>query len=243
MTAAALLAELLECGLEPEVTADGKGIAVNAGLLTDAQRQAIRDHKEELIGAIMAAVPVTTAADLWACLCGSAKCEPGACTFMARRAFFQWRGAAPRDADDAAETLAQRDQGDDERRMCLECRHLRGTGPHRCGNPRAAGLLSGDLPRALVHTLQRCHGHKAADLPMGARVDDVPPAPERDAAPLPAVEARDASAWREQDRAYLTHHAGCTTCKCAGRGYGARCAEGAQLWSAYAAAAAAAGLQ
>ena len=52
MTAETILAELLECGIEPGLTPDGTGIAVPAGRLTDAQRAAILSHKPELIEAI-----------------------------------------------------------------------------------------------------------------------------------------------------------------------------------------------
>lgn len=194
MSAAALLAELQECGIAPEVTADGQGIAVTAGRLTDTQRQAIRAYKEELIEVIMHSVPT----------------------------------------DAPAVTLALRDGGDDERGMCLECRHLRGTGPYRCANFRAAGLHAPDLARAMAHTLQRCHGHAAAPLAMGAHFDAVPPTPENDsAAPQAVGVGKTPGAWRALDRAYLAHHATCQRCKCAGRGYGVRCGVGAQLWRDY----------
>ncbi|MCE1194229.1 MAG: hypothetical protein LWW96_18955 [Acidovorax sp.] len=56
MTVAAILAELIECGITPGLTPDGRGIEVPAGRLTDAQRTAIKAHKPELIASIQASV-------------------------------------------------------------------------------------------------------------------------------------------------------------------------------------------
>ena len=152
-------------------------------------------------------------------------------TLMARQALFCQRGAAPQDAERLADRLVNRDRDDDDRRLCLECRHLRGAGPYRCGNARAAGLHA-DLARGLVLTLQRCHGYEDARLPMGLIVDAAPPAPASEPAPAPAP-TPSGPTWRELDRAYLAHHQQCTACQCAGRGYGQRCAIGMQLWTAY----------
>ena len=52
MSADAILAELLDRGITPAVTADGTGIEVPAGRLSDAEKAAIRAHKPELIAAI-----------------------------------------------------------------------------------------------------------------------------------------------------------------------------------------------
>ena len=49
MNPQAILADLIECGIEPSVTPDGNGIAVPAGRLNPAQRAAILTHKRELI--------------------------------------------------------------------------------------------------------------------------------------------------------------------------------------------------
>lgn len=59
MTAEAILDELLSEGIEPCLTADGTGIEVPAGVLTDAQRAAIRQNKAELIACIQEAARVT----------------------------------------------------------------------------------------------------------------------------------------------------------------------------------------
>ena len=151
-------------------------------------------------------------------------------TLMARQALFMERGASPQDAERMADKLVSRDRGEDDRHICLECRHLRGDGPYRCGNARAAGLHT-DLARELVLTLQNCHGYDAARLPMGMTVDAAPPAPA--AAPPEPAPAPSGPTWRELDHAYLAHHLQCTACQCAGRGYGRRCNSGMELWAAY----------
>jgi len=60
MTAAAILAELLQCGIEPDLTLDETGIVVPAGKLTDAQRAAVLAHKPELIVRIRESARVTS---------------------------------------------------------------------------------------------------------------------------------------------------------------------------------------
>ena len=97
-------------------------------------------------------------------------------SLMARQDLFRQRGATPQDAERMADKLVARDRGEDDRHICLECRHLRGEGPYRCGNARAAGLHA-DLARDMVQTLQHCQGYDAARLPMGVTVDAAPPAP------------------------------------------------------------------
>jgi len=59
MTAETLLAELLECGIDPGLTPDGTGITVPANRLTDAQRAAILGHKPELIACIQESARIT----------------------------------------------------------------------------------------------------------------------------------------------------------------------------------------
>jgi len=169
--------------------------------------------------------------DCWAWPHSSAMNGQELDTLMARQALFCQRGAAPQDAERLADRLVNRDRDDDDRRLCLECRHLRGAGPYRCGNARAAGLHA-DLARDLVLILQRCHGYDAARLPVGVIVDAAPLTPASEPAPAPAP-TPSAPTWRELDRAYLAHHQQCSACQCAGRGYGQRCAIGMQLWTAY----------
>ena len=83
-------------------------------------------------------------------------------TLMARQALFCQRGASAQDAERLADRLVNRDRDDDDRRLCLECRHLQGATPWRCGNWFMAGVAvrSGDagLARDMVMLLQRCPG-------------------------------------------------------------------------------------
>ena len=171
----------------------------------------------------------TTDPDRWAWPHSSAKNVQELDTLMARQDLFCQRGVSAQDAERVADSLVIRDRSDDDRHICLECRHLRGVGSYRCGNARAAGLYA-DLARDLVWTLQRCHGYEDARLPMGVIVDATPQAPAPAPEPLPAPSD---PTWQELDRAYLRHHNQCTTCQCAGRGYGQRCDSGMELWTAY----------
>ena len=193
-------------------------------------------HIQKIDGAV--AHPETPAAnaaaidpDRWAWPHSSAMNGQELDTLMARQALFCQRGASAQDAERLADRLVNRDRDDDDRRLCLECRHLRGEGSYRCGNARAAGLHA-DLARGLVLTLQRCHGYEDARLPMGLIVDAAPPTPAHEPAPAPAP-TPSGPTWRELDRAYLAHHQQCSACQCAGRGYGERCATGFELWTAY----------
>ncbi|MBS0348290.1 MAG: hypothetical protein JSR69_17730 [Proteobacteria bacterium] len=60
MSAEAILADLIECGIEPSVTPDKTGIVVPAGRLTDDQRAAVLGHKPELIACILESARVTS---------------------------------------------------------------------------------------------------------------------------------------------------------------------------------------
>ena len=144
-------------------------------------------HIQKLDGAVAnpetpAANAPTTDPDRWAWPHSSAMNGQEIDTLMARQALFCQRGAAPQDAERLADSLVNRDRDDDDRRLCLECRHLHGAGPYRCGNARAAGVHA-DLARDLVLTLQRCHGHEDARLPMGVIVAAAPPALAHEPAP------------------------------------------------------------
>jgi hypothetical protein len=192
-------------------------------------------HIQKIDGAVAnpetpAANSPTTDPDRWAWPHSRAMNWQELDTLMARQDLFCQRGASAQDAERLADSLVIRDRSDDDRHICLECRHLRGAGSYRCGNARAAGLHA-DLARDLVLTLQRCHGYEDARLPMGVIVDAAPPAPA--AAPPEPAPAPPGPMWQELDRAYLAHHNQCTTCQCAGRGYGQRCDSGMELWMAY----------
>ena len=59
MNPQAILADLLECGIEPCVTPDGRGVAVPAGRLNPAQRAAILANKSELIAYLQESSRIT----------------------------------------------------------------------------------------------------------------------------------------------------------------------------------------
>jgi len=81
-------------------------------------------------------------------------------TFTARQARFIDMGLSLDDAERLADKLVQRDRDGDDRRVCLECVHLRHGG--RCGNWRAAGVainaMDARLPGDFTPMLQRCDG-------------------------------------------------------------------------------------
>jgi hypothetical protein len=85
-------------------------------------------------------------------------------TFTARLARFSTKGVTHADAESLADRLVQRDRDSDDRRLCLECRHLSGYGASswRCRNWQAAGVAirsrDTQLPADLVLQLQRCDG-------------------------------------------------------------------------------------
>lgn len=81
--------------------------------------------------------------------------------FVARRARLMRWGWPESEAERLAERLTLRDRGGDDRRLCVECRHLGGRADSlwRCASSRTAGVGS-DLPRTLVVQLQRCPGFK-----------------------------------------------------------------------------------
>lgn len=84
--------------------------------------------------------------------------------FTARLHRFTDKGLTRTDGEALADTLLIRDREADDRRSCLECRHLSGFGQTswRCGNWQAAGVAirprDTQLPADLVLQLQRCDG-------------------------------------------------------------------------------------
>jgi len=69
-----------------------------------------------------------------------------------RQARFERLGLPDHEAGRMADTLMLRDRDLDDRRVCLECQHLRGRpGAWRCHAP-------GGMPSPLVAQLQRCPG-------------------------------------------------------------------------------------
>ena len=84
--------------------------------------------------------------------------------FTARLHRFTDKGLTRTDGEALADKLVIRDREADDRRSCLECRHLSGYGhtSWRCGNWQAAGVAirprDTQLPADLVLQLQRCDG-------------------------------------------------------------------------------------
>ena len=82
-------------------------------------------------------------------------------TTTARLARFTDKGVSYDDADRLADTLVIRDRQGDDRRLCLECTYLQGTGRWRCSNWKQADVARDGLARDLVLMLQRCGGFAA----------------------------------------------------------------------------------
>ena len=88
-------------------------------------------------------------------------------TFEVRLHQFTQKGLARKDAEALADKLMFRDRDLDDRRVCLECKHLigHGAGSWRCGNWKDAGLAirsrDAQLPAVLAVQLQRCDGFNA----------------------------------------------------------------------------------
>jgi hypothetical protein len=86
--------------------------------------------------------------------------------FSQRTGRFAALGLTQADSEALADRLARRDRDLDDRRVCLECKHLYGRGRWRCSNSRQAGNVPVQLAMAtaadLVRVLQRCHGFAPA---------------------------------------------------------------------------------
>ena len=80
--------------------------------------------------------------------------------FTARLSRFADKGLSLDDGEALTDKLVIRDRKSDDRRCCLECRHLAGYGSAswRCSNCKAAGVGASRLPLVLVLMLQRCDG-------------------------------------------------------------------------------------
>lgn len=73
--------------------------------------------------------------------------------FIARVQRFTGRGVGLDQAESLADALVLRDREGDDRRLCIECRHL--TAARSCGRAHAAGLSQPELGD-LALLLQRC---------------------------------------------------------------------------------------
>lgn len=134
--------------------AEGGGIRVApSASLTDAHRQAIRDHRAELLS-LLATWP-DAESDRW-CWPHSEAMNGAELELYAKRVQQFTRCGISADAADAmADRLVIRDRDQDDRRACLECAAHR---PGRCGNYRAARLGANEVGREMAAMLQRCPG-------------------------------------------------------------------------------------
>ena len=149
MGAPDLLQHLREAGFTV-ASADGGGIRVApSASLTDAHRQAIRDHRAELLS-LLAPDP-----NRWCWPHSDAMNGAELEQFAKRAQQFTRRGMSDEAAEAMADRLVIRDREQDDRRTCLECTTYR---PGRCGNHRLAGLQAPDVGRDLATLLQRCPG-------------------------------------------------------------------------------------
>ena len=88
-------------------------------------------------------------------------------SFAVRLHKFADKGLARINAETLADRLVLRDRDEEDRRVCLECKHFTGHGPGscRCGNWQAAGVAvhprDTRLAADLVVQLQRCDGFAA----------------------------------------------------------------------------------
>ncbi len=175
MGAPDLLQHLRAAGFDVALTNDRRVSIAPARALTDAQREAIRAHRDDLVALLakretsasspIAATPVhpprlhalarakadETHRVAWG--------DDVIARFIARRDRLKRWGYA--DADDLAERLALRDQDADDRRLCIECRNCR---PGlRCSASQRSGF-GPDLGRDLATRLHRCPAFACLDI-------------------------------------------------------------------------------
>lgn len=134
------------------------GLAVQpASKLTDSHRHALRTHKADLVAALTDDASLNPDRFCWPHSIAMNTAEIG--TFTARVHQFIRYGLDSPEAEGLADRLVTRDRKHDDRRMCLECSHIRhAAGLWRCGQWRQAELSGPDVAGAVVTTLQRCAG-------------------------------------------------------------------------------------
>lgn len=170
MGAAQVLSHLQAAGFRLHADRDKLTVAP-ASLLSDGDRDIIKAHRSGLL-ALLTATPAgpnraevpwlqvdcrpyrltraegaTAHADAWD--------EAAIARFQARAGLIRRHGFDEQDADDLAERLHLRDVHADYRHLCLECRHYR---RGRCGNRRAAGLMTVEVARDVTTMFQHCPG-------------------------------------------------------------------------------------
>lgn len=112
--------------------------------------------------------PDTTDPDRWCWPNSTAMNTREIDIFKARLARFAIVGISNIEAERLADNLVTRDRDADDRRLCMECRHLSGRGARRCGNWQAAGISlkarEVELPADLLRQFQYCNGFASAIL-------------------------------------------------------------------------------
>lgn len=82
--------------------------------------------------------------------------------FIAREERFKVKGIKPEVAEATADKLVIRDREKDDRRLCLECKHLNGYTTLRCNNWKKAGICNSSegafISSDFAILLQRCYG-------------------------------------------------------------------------------------
>lgn len=143
------------------------GLAVQpASKLTDEHREAIRHHRDALVTALSTSKtnqkkPETFDPDRHSWPHTTAMNTAEIDTLNARVHLFTRHGLDQTQAEGVADGLVIRDRDGDDRRLCLECLHLRGGGRSwACNQWRAAGLAGAGVPDGWVKLPQRCDGFK-----------------------------------------------------------------------------------
>jgi hypothetical protein len=144
------------------------GLAVRpASKLTEAHRQALKDHKAAIVDLLDGPPTVSSEAD--ELLDADRHCWPLTTAmntveidvFTLRLHLFTLRGLDDTEAESLADGLVVRDREADDRGLCLECAHLRrDAGMWKCNQRQRAGQAVADVPGDLVKLLQRCDGFK-----------------------------------------------------------------------------------
>lgn len=154
-------------GLTVNATPDGGLKVAPASSLNNELRTLIRQFKPVLVRHLQQeaandAAPVSSF-DRWCWPNSPMWNQREIDTFLARQALFTDKGICLDDADNFGEKLVKRDRENDDRMLCLECKHLHGYGRRwRCGNWKCADMPPEALAHDFVTQLQRCIGFDAA---------------------------------------------------------------------------------
>lgn len=135
---------------KPELTGWRVTLAPNLAAATLAKFRAASEALDRLIA--QAGEPTDSDRDCWPN--GPAMNAGEIERFEARVTLFRRRGLTTEQAEAMVDKLLRRDREGDDRRLCLECRHLSG---RRCAAWRVAGIGGPDVGD-LRTKLQRCDG-------------------------------------------------------------------------------------